>query len=202
MTAVDKHHLKPLLRRALAGDAVAWNDFFREIRKYVHAKVREMVGSNAPGQLEPSVIVQSTLRRVWERIAEQFPDGPEDADLRRFLAWVKAIARNRCKDEWRRQGRQRIRPAGSDIEGVAEPQPWDREMKRGQLAAELAAALARLPEKRRLVVELFWFEGLSDAEISERLGCSAGAVKVMRFRALRELQSPQLLSLREESHDG
>jgi RNA polymerase sigma-70 factor (ECF subfamily) len=202
MTAVDKHQLKPLLRRALSGDASAWNDFFREIRKYLHAEVRKVIGANAPGQMEPSAIVQSTLRRAWERIMEQFPDGPEDADLGRFLAWIKKIARNRCWDEWRRQGRHRTRPAGSDIEGIAEPRPWEHEMKRGRLAAELAAALARLPERRRQVVELFWFEGLSDAEISERLGCSPGAVRVIRFRALRELQSPKLLSLLEESHDS
>jgi RNA polymerase sigma-70 factor (ECF subfamily) len=202
MTAVDKYHLKPLLRRALSGDAAAWNDFFQQIRKYVHAKVREMVGPNAPGPLELSVIVQSTLRRVWENIEEQFPDGAEDAGLGRFLAWVKTIARNRCMDEWRRPDWRRIRPVGSVIDGFAEPQPWDRGIKRGRLAAELAAALARLPERRRQVVELFWFEGLSDAEISERLGCKAGTVRVIRFRALRELQSPKLQSLLEESHDG
>jgi RNA polymerase sigma-70 factor (ECF subfamily) len=201
MPAIDKYHLKPLLRRALAGDPAAWNEFFTEIRKYVHAEVSKFVGPNAPGPLEASVIVQSTLRRVWERITEQFPDGPEDADLGRFLAWVKAIARNRCMDEWRRPGWQRIRPAGSAIEEVAEPHPSDREMWRGRLAAELAAALAQLPERRRQVVELFWFEGLSDAEISERLGCKAGTVRVIRFRALRELQSPKLQSLLEESHD-
>jgi RNA polymerase sigma-70 factor, ECF subfamily len=202
MTAVDKHHLKPLLRRALAGDACAWNDFFREIRKYLHAEVRKVLGPNVAGPLDRSVVVQSTLRRVWERIGEQFPDGPEDAALGRFIAWVSTIVRNRCWEEWRRQGRQRARAAGSAIEEVAEPRPWDQDVKRDHLATELAAALARLPDKRRQVVELFWFEGLSDAEISERLGCSVGAVRVIRFRALRELQSPQLLSLLEESHDG
>jgi RNA polymerase sigma-70 factor (ECF subfamily) len=201
MTAVDKHHLKPLLRRALAGDGGAWNDFFQEIRKYLHAEVRKVVGPNPPGPLELSAIVQSTLRRVWERIGEQFPDGPEDGALGRFFAWIATILRNRCRDQWRRDRRQRTRPAGSAIEGVAEPRPWERERKRDQLAAEMAAALARLPEKRRQVVELFWFERLSDAEISQRLGCSPGAVRVIRFRALRELQSPKLLALLEESHD-
>jgi RNA polymerase sigma-70 factor (ECF subfamily) len=201
MTAVDKHNLKPLLQRALAGDEAAWDDFFREIRKYVHAKVGQILGPNAPGPLERSVIVQSTMRRVWEHIEDQFPDEPEDADVRRFLGWVETIARNRCNDELRRPPWHRFRPAGSAIEEVAEKRPWEREMKRSRLAAELAAALARLPERRRQAVVLFWFEGLSDAEISERLGCSAGAAKVLRCRALRDLQSPNLQSLLEENYD-
>jgi RNA polymerase sigma factor (sigma-70 family) len=66
------------------------------------------------------------------------------------------------------------------------------------VAVVLTGALARLAEKKRRVVELFWFERLSDAEISERVGCSAAAVKVLRFRALRELRSPELLTLLEE----
>jgi RNA polymerase sigma factor (sigma-70 family) len=65
----------------------------------------------------------------------------------------------------------------------------------------VAAALARLPERQRLVVELFWFEGLSDADISARLGGSVGAIKVLRFRALRALRSPGLRDLLEDGHD-
>jgi RNA polymerase sigma factor (sigma-70 family) len=84
---------------------------------------------------------------------------------------------------------------------VAEPRRRRRAEQRARLAVELTAALARLPERQRQVVELFWFEDLSDADISRRLDCSPGAVRVLRFRALRKLQSPTLQALLEESHD-
>ena len=103
MAQLDTHELQPLLRRALAGEADAWNDFFGAVRKYLHAVVRAELGPDAAGRLEHSALVQSTLRRAWERIGEQFPDGPEDGALRRFLAWVATIARNRSRDEWRRR---------------------------------------------------------------------------------------------------
>jgi RNA polymerase sigma factor (sigma-70 family) len=202
MTTVDPHQLRPLLRRALSGDAAAWNDFFREVRKYLHAEVRKVLGPGPHGPLDHSVVVQSTLRRVWANIEGQFPNGPEDAALRCFLGWARKIVRNRTWDEWRKVRGEQATAAGSVIEGVAEPRPCQQAMKRDQIAVELAAALGRLPERHRQVVELFWFERLSDAAISARLGCSAGAVRVLRFRALRKLQTPKLRSLLEDSHDA
>ena len=193
MTSRDPHNLTPLLERALAGDVRAWNDFFAEIRRYVHAEVRRAAGPEALGPLEYSAIVQSTLRRVWERLGDQFPDGAGNGALPRFLAWVKTIAHNRTRDEWRKCRR---RP--SDAVGDVAGQRPGSAARREQVAIEVAAALARLPEKKRQVVELFWFERLSDAEIGGRLGCSAGAVRVLRCRALRELRSPSLLALLEE----
>jgi RNA polymerase sigma-70 factor (ECF subfamily) len=202
MTHVDKHELKHLLGRALSGDAGAWNDFFREIRKYLHAEVRKALGPSGHPPVDKSALVQSALRRVWERIGDQFHEGPEDATLRRFIAWVGKIARNRTLEELRRRQRQGTEAVGGAIEDVPEGRPCGQALRRDRLAAALAAALAGLPEREQQVVELFWFERLSDAEISQRLGCSTGLLRVVRFRALRKLRSPELRTLWEESHDG
>jgi RNA polymerase sigma-70 factor (ECF subfamily) len=202
MKAADKHQLKSLLARAQSGDAGAWNEFFGRVRKLLHAEVGKLLGPGGQGPLDRSAVVQSALGRIWERIGEQFPDGPEDAALRRFIAWVKAIVRNRTWDEWRKWKRRPAVEAGPALAGVADPGPRGQAQQRDRVAAGLAAALAELPERDRQVVTLFWFEGLPDAAIGERLGCSVGAVRVLRCRALRKLQSPQLHSLLEEAHDG
>lgn len=118
MDTIDKRQLEPLLRRALAGDACAWNEFFRQIRKHLHAETRKVLGPGVEGLVEHSVVVQSTLRRAWERIGDIFPDGPRDGALGRFLAWITTIVRNRSKDELRRLIRERARTAGSAIEDV------------------------------------------------------------------------------------
>jgi RNA polymerase sigma-70 factor (ECF subfamily) len=201
MANVDKHQLLQLLKRALAGDAGAWNDFFREIRLLLHAEVRRLLGPKAQGPLDHSALVQSALRRIWERIGQQFPDEPGDADVARFLAWIKTIVRNRSWDELRSPWHHRVESAGSAIGHLAERQPGGRVADRDRIAVEVAAAVARLPERQRQVVELFWFEGLSDADISARLGGSVGAIKVLRFRALRALRSPRLRDLLEDGHD-
>jgi RNA polymerase sigma factor (sigma-70 family) len=157
-----------------------------------------MAGPGDHGSLDHSVIVQSTLRRVWARIEEQFPNGDEEDALARFLAWVKTIVHNRTREEWRKRKQRRIEAAGSAVKDVADTRDRSGEGRRDRVAVALAASLARLPEKKRQVVELFWFERLSDSEIGDRLGCSTGAVRVLRYRALRELRSPDLLNLLEE----
>jgi RNA polymerase sigma-70 factor, ECF subfamily len=198
MTSRDPHHLRPLLERALAGDVRAWNDFFGEIRRYLHSEVGRAAGPDVGGPLDHSLIVQSTLRRVWERIGDQFPDGAGADAVGRFLAWIKTILHNRTREEWRKIQRRPTDAAGSAVAVVAEAPARPELAKRDRIAVEVAAALARLPDRKRRVVELFWFEGRSDAEIGQRLGCSAGAVRVLRCRALRELRTPDLLNLLEE----
>lgn len=58
----------------------------------------------------------------------------------------------------------------------------------------LMEAIERLPDRRqRDVVLLKYFEGLSDAEIHERLNITVGHIRVLRNRALNLLRSDTLL---------
>ncbi len=199
MANLDQHQLLPLLHQALAGDACAWNDFFGHIRRYVAAEVHKALGSNGDWPLDHSNLIQSTLRRVWERIGKQFAGGAEEATLRRFLAWVSTIVSNRVHDEWRRI---RIVAGGDAVDDIPQPSRSGSAARRDRIAAELAGALAELPERQRQVVELFWFEGLSDVAIGARLGCQPRTASVMRCRALRTLRNPRLQALLEEIHDS
>lgn len=51
----------------------------------------------------------------------------------------------------------------------------------------MVAALAQLPPEQRAVVELAYFEGLSQREISERTGDPLGTVKTRARLALEKL---------------
>ena len=52
----------------------------------------------------------------------------------------------------------------------------------------LRADLARLPRQQRAVLVLRYYEGLTDAEIAEVLGCAAGTVRGYAARALATLR--------------
>ena len=68
---------------------------------------------------------------------------------------------------------------------VSYSQEQERRDRRSLLVAE---ALGKLRARRRQVIEMYFLEELSDAEISLRIGGSVGAIRVLRFRALEELR--------------
>jgi DNA-binding NarL/FixJ family response regulator len=49
-----------------------------------------------------------------------------------------------------------------------------------------------LPPRQRAVIVLRYYEGLSEAEIADTLGCSRGTVKSQAYDALRNLRSSDL----------
>ena len=181
MTRADTYQLQPLLDRALKGDPAAWNDFFARVRPYLFAVVRRTLGPDA--HLDESNIVQSSLRRIWQNLDGVDRDG---LTVGRLLAWIERIVRNRSIDAVRRPSK--AEPAGDRLEKLEEPRPWEEARRRDRRAARLAAALAQLPERDRLVVEWFWFDRLPDEEIHHRLGLSVGAIRVLRLRALKKLR--------------
>jgi RNA polymerase sigma-70 factor (ECF subfamily) len=100
-------------------------------------------------------------------------------------AWVRAIARHKLVDLWRRQGRRDDRHEPLDDVGeawLAAPVDEDPGTRR-----DLARLLQTLPAAQRLAIELTKLEGLSVAEAAQRSGASASAIKVQVHRGLKRL---------------
>jgi RNA polymerase sigma-70 factor (ECF subfamily) len=51
------------------------------------------------------------------------------------------------------------------------------------------AALVQLPEEQRALIDLAYFEGLSQSEIAERTGAPLGTVKTRMRTAMHTLRS-------------
>lgn len=93
-----------------------------------------------------------------------------DEHLRRWLIRVTVnICKNMLKGRWRRQ---------VSLDDVAEQPVFDRPAER-----ELYAAVLSLPEKYRTVLDLYYYEGLSTAEIGKLLGVKQSAVTTRLARA-------------------
>jgi RNA polymerase sigma-70 factor (ECF subfamily) len=180
---LDVHELEPLLQRVLARDGEAFNELLARLRGYVYHKVRAQLGAGPNGQIDQSAIAQSVLRRAWVR----FPD-LEDPTVPKLLGWIATIVRNRVTDELRQVARRRASPLGSDVVTLADPRPGAGSPERGETAAALAAALARLPERERRVVESHWIDHKSDKDTAEELHINTNHVRQLRFRALEKLR--------------
>jgi RNA polymerase sigma-70 factor (ECF subfamily) len=107
-------------------------------------------------------------------------------------AWVTTIARTRSIDRKRALGT--VARIAEDVALQPPPvsaRPVDpaEAAALGQDKARVAAALRELPPEQRVVVELAYFEGLSQREIAERTGDPLGTVKTRARLALEKLAS-------------
>ena len=73
---------------------------------------------------------------------------------------------------------------GPDVDDRVSQDPAFAHAERAALLAELG----KLPRRQRAVLVLRYYEGLSDTEIAEVLGCTPGTVRGYASRALAALR--------------
>jgi RNA polymerase sigma-70 factor (ECF subfamily) len=127
-------------------------------------------------------LVQETFLRVWNRV-QAF-----DAQKGAVGPWLLAVARNRAIDYLRSAGgRERT----VEFEESDHPSLYT-DMEPGILASDKArvvkAAIEKLSSHQRQVIELAYFEGLSQTEMAERMGQPLGTVKTWVRAALKTLR--------------
>lgn len=129
-------------------------------------------------------VLQEAFLEVWRR-AREFD--PARGGLE---TWVITIARTRAIDRKRALGtvaRVVEEVATQPPPASATPVDPSEAAEQGQAQARVAAAMRTLPAEQRLVVELAYFEGLSQREIAERTGDPLGTVKTRARLALEKL---------------
>jgi RNA polymerase sigma-70 factor, ECF subfamily len=118
--------------------------------------------------------VQDAALKAWEAMARL----REGSELR---PWFLTIVANECRQ--RRRNRWWSVVKVSDLPN----QPGSRP-DGGEVAADLRAALRRLPMEMRLVLVLRYYLDLRFEEMGTVLRCSAKAAKSRTFRALQRLR--------------
>jgi RNA polymerase sigma factor (sigma-70 family) len=121
--------------------------------------------------------------------------------LDRRDAYIRKMIVNEYLTWRRRSWRLVLSGVGPAIEDRPAPDPATRYAEREAIVAELA----KLPRRQRAVMVLRYYEGLSDQEIAEVLGCRPGTVRGYASRALAALrveltgQLPVAVAVEEES---
>lgn len=103
-------------------------------------------------------------------------------DGTRFAAWIAQIARNRCHDFIRVQGRRRELLRREAAVAAEEPEPQEPDH------TDLHIALERLPEEYRLPLMLYYFDGQSAESVARALEMSPAGAYTRLSRARRELR--------------
>jgi RNA polymerase sigma-70 factor (ECF subfamily) len=95
-----------------------------------------------------------------------------------FGGWIARIARNLCLNLLRNKTRRRDLLAAQGTEEATEAPDF----------SHLHAALARLPEKYRLPLVLFYFDGKDTLKLAQELNMSRAGACTRLSRARRELR--------------
>lgn len=178
-----------LMARVATGDGDALSDLYDRYAGVLLAVIRRIVG--AAGDAEE--VLQEVFIQAWNQ-AERF-----DPTRSSVSNWLSLIARSRSIDRLRKvKVKDRTALAAfvenprSDTspEGVRNVLMWERRKR-------LRAVLAELPADQRLVIELAFFQGMTQSEISESEGVPLGTVKTRTLLAMKKLR----VALRDDLED-
>lgn len=170
-----------LLAGVAAHDTAAFRTLIERHLPSLLAIARRMLKDDA----EAEDVAQEALLRLWQSA------GTLDLGAAGARPWLRRVVSNMCIDRIRAVRR-------TDLTDEPPEQEVDAEQLKGlidsDLAARVDAALKTIPERQRLALTLFHYEGLSQVEVGKLLGVSDEAVESLLARARRTLKT----LLREE----
>ena len=128
-------------------------------------------------------LVQETFLRVWNRV------NGFDAQKGSIGPWLLAVARNRAIDYLRSAvGRDRNAVEYEETDHPSLYCDMEKDILASDKARRIKSAIDKLPANYRQVIELAYFEGLSQTEMAERMGQPLGTVKTWVRTALKKLR--------------
>lgn len=138
-------------------------------------------------------IVQETFVEVWRRAAEY---DPRRGDV---TAWVMTIARTRALDRLRASGRAaRVREEAAGEPVIIPAAPGLELAEHRQARERILRALEAIPAEQRRMIELAYYDGLTQTEIAALTGDPLGTVKT-RMRLGMQKLAVLLGELREDA---
>lgn len=164
-----------LLSLAATGDAAAFRALVDRHLAAVLAIARRMLRDDA----EAEDVAQETMLRLWKS-SPSIEAGPQG-----LRPWLRRVASNLAIDRVRSGRRVSV---VEEVPEVAEPAGQLAGLEAADTGARVDAALKALPERQRLALVLFHFEGLSQIEIGRSMGISDEAVESLLARARRALR--------------
>ncbi len=176
-------HHDQLLHAARAGSAAAFWQLAEGYRPYLRTVAARLLWGQRTG--DASELVSHGLSIAFERFA-QFKD--DQAAV--FLGWLVAIVRNEALKSLRKAGREEPLPgdSGRGEQLAGDYSSPDSRADRREQAARLLAALQRLPEDYRTVIDLRNLKELPFDEVARRMGRSPEAVRKLWTRAIEKLR--------------
>jgi RNA polymerase sigma-70 factor (ECF subfamily) len=169
-----------LVARLRRRDPDALGELYDRYGRLIYSLILRIVANQAIAE----ELVQESFLRVWNR-SEGFQE--ERGSLG---PWVLTVARNQALDYVRSlEGRSSKRAVSvDDTEPPVAMNAAEERILDGIQLKKVRAAMERLNVNQRLVIEMAYFEGLSQTEMAERISQPLGTIKTWTRMALKSLR--------------
>lgn len=184
-TPLSEAALQELVMRSQNGDTKAfgkiYDHFFTSMYRYTALRVPSEVAED----LVADIFVQAWEKIHTYRLQKNVP----------FGAWLFRIARHKVIDAYRaHQGWEEVPEETEDPDILNRA---ETAVQRQETLGIVRRALAQLPRRYRDVLHLSFFADLSHGEVAKVMRLTEGAVRILKFRALRKLESHLPADMRE-----
>jgi RNA polymerase sigma factor (sigma-70 family) len=172
---------RALLRRVARGQEEAFRELFDKYAPTARALALRIL--RRPFLADETV--QEAFLALWRN-----PQGYE-RDRGSVRAWLMSTVHHRAVDLVRREEAHRRRMEGA-LPGPVPEDPAEQAIQAVWVREERAAvraALEDLPAEQRHVIDLVYFEGLTQSQVAERTGLPLGTVKSRVLLAMRRMRA-------------
>jgi len=177
---LSDHRDRRSIADAAAGDERAFASLFRIYGPAALGLALRITGDKTLAE----EVVQEVFLNVWRRA------GSYDLARGTVRAWLLMQVHHRAVDVVRREQSSRRRE--ENVGPVLATLPTDEDVVEEQWIASrrrsVRKAMIDLPTEQRVVLELAYFQGLTQAQIAEQTGAPIGTVKSRTLGAFRRLR--------------
>lgn len=170
-----------LLQRIAAQDRAAFAEFYDRQAPLMYSVACKILNDPAEAQ----DVLQETFVQLWEK-ARNF-----DPRLGKPSSWMATLTRNRAIDRIRASQRRLrlIEQAGAELAiSAGENDTVNEQMLGADKARLIQSVIGELSPEQRQAIELAYFAGLTQSEISEKLNEPVGTIKARIRRGLLKLR--------------
>ena len=171
-----------LVGRVVRGDEIALAALYDRWADRVYSIAAHVLS----GSDQADDVVERTFSQIWKDAARY------DAERGSVAAWIVTIARSHAltmrRTETRRIRHDELRSQFLLDEGTVTAASPLQKLEAGEDRQAVQKAMSRLPDEQERVVRMTFFEGLTQAEIADRLGIPLGTVKTRVRLAFSKLR--------------
>ncbi len=165
-----------LLERARSFDAEALAEIYDRYAEPIYRYLYRTVGDAARAEDLTSEVFCKLLQVL------DTPRAPRD----KLQGWLYRVAHNQAMDWFRQQGKGPTLPLNEElVAGMDLPHDI---LERREAQQRLRTAISQLTTDQQRVILLRFGEGLKVSDVSDLMGKSQGAIKILQHRAIKRLR--------------